>query len=87
MSGTNSINLLNGLINDEINDKIKGKIDPLDKSILEAISQNKYITIPKLTTFVGKSEPTIHRHLDHLSELKIIRRVGSRKSGYWEVLK
>ena len=83
MSGTNSINLLNKLVNDKINDKIKGKID----HILEAISQNKYITIPELATFVGKSEPTIHRHLDRLSELKIIRRVGSRKSGYWEVLK
>ena len=70
-----------------LNDKINDKIDSIDKSIREFILENKYITIPELASLIKKSEPTIHRHLDHLSELNMIRRVGSRKTGYWEVIK
>ena len=70
-----------------LNDKINDKIDSIDKSIMEIIFENKYIAIPELASLIKKSEPTIHRHLDHLSKLNTIRRVGSRKTGYWEVLK
>lgn len=69
------------------NEKINDKIDPIDRSIMKIILENKYITIPELASLIKKSEPTIHRHLDHLSELNMIRRVGSRKTGYWEVIK
>ncbi|MCQ2802196.1 MAG: putative DNA binding domain-containing protein [Bacilli bacterium] len=74
-------------LNDKINDKINYKIDSIDKSIIENVLENKYITIPELALLIKKSEPTIHRHLDHLFKLKMIKRVGSRKNGYWEVLK
>lgn len=70
-----------------LNDKINDKIDSIDKSIMEIIFENKYIAIPELASLIKKSEPTIHRHLGHLSKLNMIRRVGSRKTGYWEVLK
>ena len=66
---------------------LNDKIDSIDKSIMEVILENKYITIPELASLIKKSEPTIHRHLDHLSDLNMIRRVGSRKTGYWEVIR
>ena len=56
----------------------------LDYEILGAVKNNKYITIPELSNLTGKSEATIHRHLDALSKLGRIRRVGSRKTGYWD---
>ena len=74
-------------LNDKINDKIDDKINDLDNQILKLIAENKYITIPELSKETQKSEPTIHRHLDSLTKLSIIRRVGSRKSGYWEKIK
>ena len=46
--------------------------------------KNKYITIPELAIKVNKSEPTIHRHIDVLVSKGYIKRVGSRKIGYWE---
>ena len=58
----------------------------MDRQIIEAIKDNKYITIPEIALLLLKSEPTIHRHLNSLVEMKIIKRIGSRKTGYWEVL-
>lgn len=73
-------------INDKKNDGISVKVNSLDREIIEAVKDNKYITIPELSEVAGKSEATIHRHLDVLSKLGKIRRVGSRKSGYWDLL-
>ena len=46
---------------------------------------NKYVTIPALAIKIGKSEPTIHRRIDALVSKGIVKRVGSRKTGYWEI--
>lgn len=69
-----------------LNDKINDKINDFDKKIIELIVENKHITIPELSNESSKSEATVHRLLNNLIKLGI-RRVGSRKSGYWEVLK
>ncbi len=71
---------------DKINDRITVKENPLDHEIIEAVKDNKFITIPELSLLSGKSEATIHRHLDALSKSGKIRRVGSRKTGYWDLL-
>ena len=63
------------------------KINNLDGRIIDLIIENKYVTIPELSKEIMKSEPTIHRHLDNLVKLGIIKRVGSRKTGYWDILK
>ena len=73
-------------LDDKINDKINDKIKSLDSSIIQSVRENKYITIPELSALTGKSEPTVHRHLDNLVSQGIVRRQGSRKSGYWEIL-
>lgn len=49
------------------------------------MNDNKYVTIPELAIKIGKSEPTIHRHIDALVSKGIVKRVGSRKTGYWEI--
>ena len=68
-------------------DFLNDKISELDNRIIRLIKENKYITFPELSKETAKSEPTIHRHLDRLIKLDIIRRVGLRKSGYWEITK
>ena len=72
--------------NDKKNGRITVKENPLDHEIIEAVKDNKYITIPEFSLLTGKSEVTIHRHLDALSKSGMIRRVGSRKTGYWDLL-
>ena len=72
---------------DFLNDRINDRINDLDEQIKKLIIENKYITISELSDITIKSVPTINRHLNNLLKSKVIRRVGSRKTGYWEVLK
>jgi len=72
--------------NDKINDSLNVKKSVLDIKIVEAIKENKYITIPELAEITGKSTATIYRHLENLSKEGKVKRVGSRKTGYWELM-
>lgn len=58
----------------------------LDKDLLALIAENKYMTIPEMAQQTGKSVPTVHRHLESMAKEQLLTRVGSRKSGYWQIL-
>ena len=73
-------------LNDKINDKINDKMSELDERIVAFLKNNKFMTIPELALATGKSEPTIHRHLESLGAASMIQRIGSRKSGYWQIV-
>ncbi len=77
----------NNKTNDKINNKINDKITFLDEKILFEIYMNKYITIPELKIKLNKSEATIYRHLKKFINKGVIKRNGSRKNGYWEIIK
>ncbi|MCF8362476.1 MAG: hypothetical protein K9G70_07615 [Prolixibacteraceae bacterium] len=55
--------------------------------IIEILKILPQITIPELSRKTGMSMKTVERNLLKLKELKLIQRVGSRKSGSWQVLK
>ncbi len=55
--------------------------------ILKAIRNNPNITIEGLTRETGLGHTAIQNNLNKLQSLSIISRVGSRKNGYWEVVK
>lgn len=76
-------------INDKINDKKKADSmkNTLDEIIIDILIANAYSTIPEIAKTTGKSEPTVQRHLKSLSDQMRIERVGSRKNGYWKILK
>lgn len=77
-----NVNFLNDTINDTINDTL----NTLDQGLINHIKENKYITILELSKLTDKSTPTVQRHLNCLTEKGIIRRVGSRKAGYWKII-
>ena len=64
---------------------LNDKINEIDKRIMAEMNDNKYVTIPELAIKIGKSEPTIHRHIDALVSKGIVKRVGSRKTGFWGI--
>ena len=72
--------------NDKINDKKNDKIKSFDNEIIKMLKDNAYMTIPELANKLQKSEATIHRHLNALSDMGIIERIGSRKTGFWKVI-
>jgi Fic family protein len=57
------------------------------EKIIEIISENKDITIIELSILLNVSDKTIKRDLSKLKEENKLIRVGSLKSGYWEVNK
>ena len=63
------------------------KINKLNGQTISLLKDNKYLNISELSKETNKSEPTIHRHLDKLCSLNYLKRTGSRKTGFWEVLK
>lgn len=68
-----------------MNDRINDRINPLDLEIIKEIQNNKYITIIQLATDLNKSQATIQRHMNTLIKENKIKRIGSKKTGYWEL--
>ena len=56
------------------------------QSTLEAIIQDPYITIGQLSEVLKLSERTIKNRIALLKREGLITRIGSRTSGYWEVV-
>ena len=76
--------------NDGINDGINDAANTLSKTditILALINDKNSITAEELCGKTEFSRPTVERTLKKLKELKIIERIGSRKTGYWKILK
>ncbi len=57
-----------------------------ETSILTILKSDPTKTIPQLAEEVGKSTRTVKRSIDNLSEKGKIKRVGSKKKGYWEII-
>ena len=54
--------------------------------MIEIIRDNPNITISQFSTKLGLSEPGIKKNLKQLKESGHIQRIGSNKTGYWEVV-
>ncbi len=77
-------------VNDTVNDTVKTGASTLSKTeqtVLEAISSFPHYSYEKLATECGVSRPTVARTIKVLQSFGLIRRVGSDKSGHWEIVK
>ena len=65
------------------------KIPPLESTkdkIIKLLKENPNYTIQSIADRIGKSRDTIKEHLNRLKRDNIIKRVGSTKSGHWEII-
>lgn len=69
------INLANGTLNGTLN------------LILNEIKDKNSVTQKELSDKTGMSLRTIKRNIDMLKEKGYIEREGSKKTGYWKILK
>ncbi len=58
-----------------------------EKTIIKVLDEEPYFTIPKLASIINKSERQTARIISSLKNKNIIERIGSRKTGYWRVIK
>jgi DeoR/GlpR family transcriptional regulator of sugar metabolism len=61
---------------------VSGKVALL---IIQALQQTPTLTILALATQINVSSRTIERHLKKLQQQGVLKRVGSAKSGHWQV--
>lgn len=55
--------------------------------IIDAMSKNSLITISELSHIIGLTTRAIEKNINYLKSNHYIKRVGSDKGGYWEVIK
>ena len=79
--------------NVSLNDTLKGKNDTLNdtlkinqRQILDEIKVRPQITQQKLAEKIGLERRQVSRIMKTLQEKGIIRRVGSKKTGHWEII-
>ncbi len=78
-------NVSDDRINDRINVIINGKITEIERNIMELISEQPNATTDMFCQKPGKTARTVSRALKSLQEKGYLKRIGSRKSGVWEI--
>ena len=74
-------------LNYKKNDVIENVTIKRTDKIIEIIKLNKEITTDELAKLFNVTVRTIMRDLNELKNKNIIKRVGSNKAGYWEIIK
>ena len=80
---------LNGGLKEGIKEGLKEGINSAKNrhlNIIDLIKSNSTITIKELQNILGVSESTLDRDVAMLKKQNKIKRVGSKKSGHWELL-
>lgn len=62
-------------------------LNETQKKIMEIIASNPKTTAEKLSSIIGISKRKIEENIATLKQKGVLVRSGSRKSGYWEVVK
>ena len=73
--------------NDTKDDTINDTKENREQDIVNVIRRNKYSTRESIAAELGVSTATVGRELQKLQILGLIKRVGSNKNGYWEIIK
>lgn len=75
-----------GGVNPPINPPINLPINSTQKVLLNLLQENNSYTYDELADKMQKTRETIRENLKKLQELGLIRRVGARKNGHWEIV-
>ena len=84
---------VNGTVKDTVNDTVNGtvndgvKLTPTEQTVLDCIRDNNSISVAEIVNRTKKGRSTIMRTIKSLKEKGCIQRVGSDKTGSWEILR
>lgn len=70
-----------------VNGAVKGAVNETERKILSALKTNPSITRTELSKAIGIGTITVYRYLKKLQDVGIIERIGSDKTGHWEIKK
>jgi len=72
-------------LNETLNETLK--INDIQNIMINEILKNHNITFEELAQKTGKSRATIARNIAILKDMHLLKRIGSDKTGYWEIVK
>jgi predicted HTH transcriptional regulator len=81
------VNGTDGILNGTINDTdgiMNGTIN--SSKILAVLADNPQLSIEQISASTGIAKRTIAREMKRLRDNGIIKRIGSKKTGYWEII-
>ena len=64
---------------------VKTELTTDEAKILEIIKSQK-CNKDEMAIYINKSKATVDRIIKRLIEMKLIKRIGSNKTGYWSLL-
>ena len=69
---------------ESLNDMVENNIlSSRQKQIIQLIQEAPHVTQVEMAKQINVSRQTIYRDIAYMSAIKIIKRVGSDKKGYW----
>ena len=75
------------VVSNKVSNKVSDKLNKTKLKMIELIRDNPNITINQFSITLKLSEPAIKKNLKQLKESGHIQRIGSNKTGFWEVIK
>lgn len=75
-----------GGVNPPVNPPINPPINKTQQVLLDLVKENNNYTYDDLASLTNKHRDTVRENLKKLRELGLIRRVGARKNGHWEIV-
>lgn len=80
---------VNGTVNDTVNDTVNVGVNlsATEQTVLDCIRDNNSISVAEIVNRTKKGRSTIMRAIKALKEKGFIQRVGSDKTGSWEILR
>jgi len=73
-------------VTDNGTDKVTEKVTENQKVIIELLNENNNYTTAELAQKVGISQRKVKENLRKLKEKGLLKRIGSAKKGYWEIV-
>lgn len=68
------------------NAPVNAPVNQTQIDIVKAMQNNSNISYNEIAQIIEKDRTTVMRNIQKLKELGIIKRIGSDKTGYWEVI-
>ena len=69
-----------------VSDPIKSFFDPIKERLYQAVLKDGALNYAEYAAIIGASEATVKRRLGELKKDGFIIRVGSNKTGHWEIM-
>lgn len=72
-------------LHEKLHEKLHENLSELQKNIIVSMLKDPKITHTQLSAILGKYREAIRKNINKLKEMKIIKRFGPDKGGYWQV--